>query len=191
VIVGDPAVFALESTIVRAYERPSLRALGCFLIHCCGQSFGVRSAEASMLACSFDAVKKRLADRGTHTAPFAEADAGSIADSVLRVLFAEQPPRQRFLGLSTEQFSELLYSANLIWAPDGDQAFDDGSYILHFDVGNRIRVVGFKASDNSTALPVNVTDIFMTADEFYSILDQWQRAFYSEWKASPKIVDKD
>jgi hypothetical protein len=57
-IVGDPSVFAIESEITRAYERLSFRALGYFVIYVCGRSYGVRAPDATMLACSFDAVEK-------------------------------------------------------------------------------------------------------------------------------------
>lgn len=40
--IGDPAVFAVESQITSAYERLSLRALGLFVIHIQGQTYGVR-----------------------------------------------------------------------------------------------------------------------------------------------------
>jgi hypothetical protein len=125
--IGHPAVFAVESRITRAYERLSLRALGFFTIHIQGQTYGVRSPDASMLACSFDAVTRRIADRGSHSASFAEEDAGILADSVLQAIFGEEQPGQSFFSFTQEQFSDLVYSRHLIWAPDGDEAFDDGS----------------------------------------------------------------
>ena len=32
-IVGDPSIFAIESGITKAYERPSFLALGFFVLH--------------------------------------------------------------------------------------------------------------------------------------------------------------
>jgi len=79
VIVGNPAALALESGITEAYARLSFRALGFFVIHVGGRSYGVRSSDATMLACSFDQVKKRIVDRGGHTAAFAtEVDPGNL-----------------------------------------------------------------------------------------------------------------
>lgn len=60
-IIGNPSIFAIESTITRAYERQSLRALGFFVIHVRGHCYGVRSPDSTFLACSYDEVLRRLA----------------------------------------------------------------------------------------------------------------------------------
>ena len=67
-ITGNINTFAIESIITQAYERLSFRALGCFVIHIEGLRYGVYETDASMLACSYDEVKRRLADRGSHIA---------------------------------------------------------------------------------------------------------------------------
>ena len=64
-IVGTDT-FAIESGISEAYEHPSLRGLGFFQIRLAGIAYGVRSMDATLLACSFDEVAKRVRDRGTH-----------------------------------------------------------------------------------------------------------------------------
>ena len=56
-IIGDPAIFAIESEITRAYKRLSLRAMGFFLIHVSGRTYGQSSPDSTMLACSFDAIE--------------------------------------------------------------------------------------------------------------------------------------
>jgi hypothetical protein len=122
-IVGDPSVFAIESEITRAYERLSFRALGYFVIYVCGRSYGVRAPDATMLACSFDAVEKRIANRGKHVAPFAAEDAGKIADAFLRALYADKQEDKLFFGIPQPEFSGVLYSKYIVWAPDGDEAF--------------------------------------------------------------------
>src|SRR5580700_10908121 len=82
VIIGDPSVFAIESGITQAYDRLSQRALGFFVIPVGGRRFGVYKPDATMLGCSFDTVQRRIAERGTHTASFAnETDGGRIADA--------------------------------------------------------------------------------------------------------------
>jgi hypothetical protein len=55
-LIGDPRSFAVESEISRAYLRLSSRALGYFVIHINGKSYGVKTADATMLAGSFDEV---------------------------------------------------------------------------------------------------------------------------------------
>src|SRR5262245_61090926 len=134
-IVGDPAIFAIESGITQAYEHPWVRALGFFVIHVRGRRFGVYKPDATLLACSFDQVTRRLADRSRHTSSFAaEADAGQIADAFRNAVFSSEPQGSYF-GLPRSEFCALFSrrANDCMWAPDGDEAFDDGSYVLQFD----------------------------------------------------------
>ena len=141
VIIGDTTIFAIESGITQAYEHLNFRGLGFFVIHVKGQRYGVNDADATMLACSFDEVEQRIARRGTHTALFAvEPDAGKIAAAFLSATYGEEP-KQGFFGISLEEFTKLLHRNGLVWAPDGDEAFDDDSYILQFDIDDRVRVI--------------------------------------------------
>ena len=189
-IVGNPTVFAIESKISQAYERLSLRGIGYFTIHVRGQNYGLRSPESTMLACSFDAVGRRIADRGRHSAPFSsELDAGKIADAVRHALYAEERDGEVFLGMPQQQFSELIYSKQLIWAPDGDEAFDDRSYVLHFDVGDSVRLIAFKCGNRFAHDPATLRDLWVSADEFYRVLQDWRESFEIEWRSLPKVHD--
>jgi hypothetical protein len=77
----------------------------------------------------------------------------------------------------------------LVWAPDGDEAFDDGSYVLQFDVENRVRLIGFKSDDTDRYDPATLKDIWLSSDDFYSVLSRWRDAFEAEWETAPKIRD--
>jgi hypothetical protein len=44
---------------------------------------------------------------------------------------------------------DMIYSRHILWAPDGDAAFDDGSYILQFDVDERVRLIAFKGRQDT------------------------------------------
>ncbi|NLR98004.1 hypothetical protein HGP17_14385 [Rhizobium sp. P38BS-XIX] len=68
-IVGDYRVFAVESTVADVIESPSQLALGSFVIHVGGRSFGLSQPDATMLGCSFYEVQNRLQRRGTHLLP--------------------------------------------------------------------------------------------------------------------------
>jgi hypothetical protein len=186
-IVGNTASFAIESVITKAYLNVALRALGLFNIHIGGQRFGVYSPDASMLANSFDAVERRIANRGRHTAPFStEPLATKIADTVSRVLYFTVEGNERFWGLPKDEFAQVIHSNGLLWAPDGDEAFDDGSYVLHFDVGDRSRLIGFKRGEGRVYDPTTLCDIWLSKDSFYEILSTWLNAFDDEWRAMPK-----
>jgi Immunity protein 42 len=174
-IIGNPFVFAIESSITRAYERLSLRALGSFVVHVGGLSYGVKREDATMLACSFDEVEKRLARRGKHTAPFAEElDGGKIADAFRKAIFTDDPSGSYF-GMLLAEFRELFYAtrADRMWAPDGDQAFDDGSFVLQFDVDDRVRLIAFKSGEAHLHDPTTLRDVWLSADTFYGVLRQW------------------
>lgn len=192
-IVGNPAVFALESHIGRAYARLSLRALGFFLIHIRGMSYGVRSSDATMLACSYDGVERRIRRRGTHTAPFAaEVHSMQIADAISRGLYEEGPDDELFLGMPRAELGELVYSRHLLWAPDGDEAFDDGSYVLQFDVYDQVRLIAFRRTADGTPYePNTLNEAFIPADEFYRILTDWLAAFQTVWMSLPREPDEE
>jgi hypothetical protein len=187
--VGDPSVFAIESEIARAFERPSWRALGFFVIHVAGQRYGVKSPGQSMLACSVDEVEARITSRGTHQAPFAEAAAIEIANAYTSAVYLDDEQDQTYFGMSEVQFTKTLYSNSLVWAPDGDEAFDDGSYVLQFDVGNQVRLIAFK---RPAALvdPGSVREVWLSSDTFYSALRQWRDNFKADWESLPKHSDE-
>jgi len=187
-IIGDRSVFAIESKILKAFDRPSFRALGQFNIHLGGHCYGVDKLDASMVACSFVEIKRRLDARGTHRAPFsAEPNAGKLADAFRDAIYAPGQENRLFFGLPHTEFCNILYSKTIIWAPDGDAAFDDGSYVLQFDVSDQVRLIAFKTrSEGYHHDPATITDTYMSADKFYQVLHRWQEAFELEWEGSCK-----
>jgi hypothetical protein len=144
-----------------------------------------------MLACSFDATQKRIINRGRHTAPFSsQSDGGQIADAVRTALYADEQDNEHFLGLSQPELANLVYSNGLLWAPDGDEAFDDGSFVLQFDVGESVRLIAFKALRSSDKPylhdPATLSDVWLPAETFYGVLQQWGETFEAAWKGLPK-----
>ena len=190
-IIGDPGVFAVESQMTSAYERPSLRGLGYFVIHINSIEYGVRSADATMLASSFDSVERRIAARGTHSALLLENEqnAGTIADAILGSVYAPDQDYKGVFGVPRTELSNLLHSNALIWAPDGDEAFDDGSHVVQFDARDRVRLIGFKSRDGYRHEPGSLSDIWISADAFYGILARWHQAFEDEWIAALKTPE--
>lgn len=189
-LVGDPSFFAIESRIALAYERLSFRALGFFVIHVGGKSYGKHSLDSTMLACSYDEVERRISMRGNHTAAFAsEQGAEMIADAFRNALFAEHQ-QDSYFGISRADFSDLIWSKRLVWAPDGDEAFDDGSCVFHFDVGDRVRLIAFKSRGGGHD-PTTLVDLWLAADDFYSVRHGWREAFKTEWASTPKAREVD
>lgn len=187
-IIGDPSVLAIESDITRAYERLSFRALGFFVIYVSGFCYGRRSADSSMLARSFDEVRNRIAMRGGHIVPFAaEADAGRIADAFRNTIYGEEPRESQF-GILLPQFREMIYSKQIVWAPDGDEAFDDGSYMLQFDIEDHVRLIAFKSARCHPYDPATIRDVWLAADYFYDILRGGMRPSRMSGLHSPRRV---
>jgi hypothetical protein len=190
-IVGNPKVFAIESGIAQAFERPSVRALGFFVIHLGGIRYGSYAPKATLLACSFDEVKRRISDWGIHTAPFAEEpDARKISEAFRRAVFGEgEGDEVEFLGISRTDFDGLFdrNSNSLMWAPDGDEAFDDGSYILQFDVAERVRLIAFRCTKEGVPDDSTLKDVWVSAATFYETLREWSQTFEKEWTSILKV----
>jgi hypothetical protein len=184
-IVGDTSVFAVESEITQAFSKPSLRGLGFFVIHAMGRRYGTKSPNATMLANSFDEVGRRISGRGTHKAPFVDATATEVANAYTSAIYLDHTENERHFGMSEAQFTEVIYSNGLVWAPDGDEAFDDGSYVLQFDVVDRVRLIAFNRPDWFVD-PASVREVWLAADGFYDILGQWRDRFLAEWESLPK-----
>jgi hypothetical protein len=191
-IVGDSGCFSIESEITQAYQRLSLRGLGFFAIYISNQRYGTRAPDSTMLACSFDAVEHRIRERGQHLAPFTTAvEAGKIADAFRQAIYADEHEGETLLGLPRSELADLIYSNHLMWAPDGDEAFDDRSFVLQFDVKDSVRLIGFKSGEGYTNDPGTLTDRWLPANDFYGILQKWHDEFESEWIAMPKLPDDE
>ena len=120
--------------------------------------------------------------RGSHTAPFAlEPDAAKIANAFRDTVYAPDPEDKLFFGLSDNEFTKLRLANQFLW--DAEEEFDDGSYLLQFDIGDRVRLIAYKSWDQDWHHdPASLRDVWLNADEFYGILQQWHDAFISEWQ---------
>lgn len=177
-LVGNSSIFAIESSITQAYENPSLRALGYFAIHVAGRVYGVRSPNASMLACSFDTVQRRLDQRGHHYFPGAsKASAVTLAEAVHSAIYSENIAGDYILGVSTAEFTQLLHASEILWAPDGDEAFDDGGHVLQLDEESGVRIVAFTNSNNIDIISDSLSELFMPSIQFYETLNKWKIEF--------------
>ncbi|MFO1459349.1 MAG: Imm42 family immunity protein [Verrucomicrobiota bacterium] len=188
-LIGDPGRFAIESNISLAFEEPGTRALGWFVIYVGGNCYGVQEPDASWLACSYDGVCERIRDRGQHVVSFSERlDARLIADAYLRSVWGSDGFPGKICGLSLQEIRDEMHGGRAVWAPDGDEAFDDRSFVLQFDVGTRVRVIAFRmGADVSALLDLeSVRETWLDAEEFYRYLISWRREFEREWKSLPK-----
>ena len=187
-IVGNPSTFALESRVNKAFERMSFRALGSFTILIDGQRYGVHEPNATLLAVSLDEVQRRIHRRGTHLTPFTHADPGVIADAFRAAIYGKEYGTP-YPGMTLEDLANIVYSSRITWAPDGDQAFDDGSYVLQFDSDHRVRLVAFKTRQDGHYDPPTLKDLWLESEQFYGVLHRWHADFLAESESLPKVSD--
>ncbi|WP_186391328.1 MULTISPECIES: Imm42 family immunity protein [unclassified Pannonibacter] len=184
-IVGDPAVFAIECHIEKTFDRLSQRALGYYVIHIAGYSYGVREPEATLLGCSFDQISNRLKCRGRHvSALLAEKPAVELAHLVHAALYEERGPDAAYDLSLLDPVRTELFNQELVLAPDGDAAFDDGSHILQFDVGSTVRLVAFKNPCDAIPEIHSISGITIAEASFYEILGAWRDKFEMVWHAA-------
>lgn len=186
-IIGSPSSFAVESQITLAYADLGLRALGFFVVHIGGTCYGARESDATMLACAFDEVGRIISDRGKHTIPFSnEPVAGKVVEAIRQAVYEPVPTAKRFFGLSILEISNYVFSSRCEWHRACDEAFDDGSYILRFDVGRRVRLIADRPMQEKAGNRGNTetfSDTWLEADEYYGVLRRWHTTFETEWDA--------
>jgi hypothetical protein len=176
-IIGDIRTFAIESEVSEFSKRLSLRGLGYFVVHISGEQFGVKSPRATMMANSFDEVCRRLSEQGSHVAPFAATlDAYHLASLVQEALYGDVST-----SFHLKDIAATLEERKLIWAPDGDAAFDDGAVIVQIDEETHVRLVAFRNSPSSSGGPINLQELRIASDNYYDTLRKWSEAFLAEW----------
>lgn len=169
-IIGNPSTFAIESILSKAYRDTPQKALGSIVIFVDGMGYGCRAPVATTLGFPLEHARARICRRGRHIAPFSKyKSAASIVDALLAAEFNEAQQHELFFGLSTRQINEIVGSNHIDWASDVDESFDEGSHVYHFDVGERVRLIGcINAADRC------VHEAWLAADDYYEIIDSWQ-----------------
>ncbi|MFB4386418.1 Imm42 family immunity protein [Agrobacterium sp. LR_9] len=169
--VGNPQKFAIESEISEAYASESQFGLGYFNIHILGKRYGVCKHDASLLGCSYSEVVQRVERRGEHTIRFdGRSDGYGIVKGFLDAYYGER--------VDPEAVDEILLQ-RILWAPDGDAAFDDGGHVFHFDVCDKVRLLGCV---NNQGEPEQFAELWLQADDFYGVLIAWRDAFFESWR---------
>ena len=176
---GVPGIFSLETEIPNISNivvNSSWVANGKLLVGVNDLIFGVDEDEASGLACSYDEICKRVMRKGFFVNELV------LKYSAIRIVLARQIVE---FGLELESYTdpdaflicELLYSNDNNWIPDGDAAFDDGSVIIHFDRGDQVYLIAFKASSELADIQSTLTELTIPATQFYSTLEAWRDKF--------------
>lgn len=191
-IVGDPTIFAIESSITEAYEEPNRQALGYFLLHVAGRSFGVRDPQAMFLTFPVQRLRSMVRHRGKHrtaidpTVPLAE-----MFEAVMSIWLAEDRETKSHFGMTADELSDELFSKGVVWVPDSGTNINDFTHCVLFDCGDRVRVIAFKYPflDKPTFAEVrqSAAEAWLSADTFYGILATWLNRFEDERSATAKL----
>lgn len=186
-LIGNRECFAIESRISIAYAIHDYNASGSFVIHIGGKTYGIDAHDATDLGCSLLRVEERLATRGGHASHIADyINAGEIADAAYGSLFGRGDIEYSSLGLPKEYLENELREKKLFWVPNGDAAFDDGSFILQIDIGEQVRLIGFRLGELPRHDPATLADVRISSDEFYGILESWRCIYKAQWYNLPK-----
>ena len=190
-IIGNPTTFAIESVITQAYSRLSFRALGFFVLHIGGRRYGVHAPDATLLALALDEIEHCISRRGTHLAPFStDSDGSKIFDRILGAIHSPVDNWKSYLGMSRSELNDIVCQRRLRWH-DPDEAFDDGTTVLQFDVEDRVRLIATNGGDGWRHNAETFVDIYVLADDFYSVLQQWRDTFLAEWTDAYKISEQE
>jgi hypothetical protein len=188
-MIGKQDIFAIESSIFEAYEGLGQMALGCFVIHVGGRGFGFRDPDATILATAFNGVRRRIAERGSHRSPLpTDADAARIALAFSHQNYMGKVDDAELYGIQWPQFFKALNSNGCVWAPDGEEGFDDCSRVLQFDENDTVRLIAFHDTVGYQVDAGSLRDVRLPQDDFYKILQEWHTRFESEWMSRPKVA---
>jgi hypothetical protein len=126
-----------------------------FVIQAVGLRRGVHESDATMLGYSFGEVESRIGDGGRHTAPLATEVEAARTPRPIETLFTLKNNVRVFWYRAARVPRTVPFESG--WAPDADEAFDDGSYVLQFDVDGRVRLIAFKIDERWPLPPWRAT----------------------------------
>ncbi|KAA6457180.1 hypothetical protein DYQ86_22840 [Acidobacteria bacterium AB60] len=186
-IIGTSDIFAIESSILEAYDSPGQMALGFLVFYVGGRRYGYRKPDSTLIGPSFNGMHRKIVDRGSHKSPFpSDADAAQIATAISRANSLDDMDDLLLYGVPWLQIFRILHSNGCILAPDSEQGFDDGSYVLHFDDGPLERLIAFQVGADYRVVEGSLRDVRLQQYDFYGILTEWQMRFKEEWGSTPK-----
>jgi hypothetical protein len=168
--------FAVRTSIDSILDSRSFLAIGSHQYRFGQQWYGLAAEYAAVLGCSFNCIVDRFRNRGKHVVPMLDThSAESIAQNWVQYVYAKPPDLQTSAELDyRNRYLEGVYERGAQMAPDGSEAFDDGSLIFQFDIGAKVRLVACRfgiAPEPYRA--VDISEVTLYSDEFYDVLGAW------------------
>ncbi len=173
IVVGTKSRFAVETCVSAVFPENRNSLLGYFVIHILGQRYGVYEPDASMLGNSIDVVLSLIENEGFHKLSIAkDFPAETFVRWYMRCFSEYDTPEQRMLGNTGSNLWDEFKRNEILWAPDGDEAFDDGSHVFVLDYESTVRLIGCTYRDYQP-IEGTVESVMLERSEFYGILRQW------------------
>ncbi|NIJ64636.1 hypothetical protein FHR20_001567 [Sphingomonas leidyi] len=157
--------------------------IGYFLIHVGGKQYGVKKPRACVMGNSYNEIVSRISQEGEHRLSFSS----KIDSKELSIYIANSIYNRGFEGgvipaQWSKEIDDSLYANALMWAPDGDSAFDDGSHIVQVDDEQRVRITAFVNAETQGEFENSISDVILGQETFYETLGAWAREFDGQWK---------
>lgn len=165
-IFGDKSSFAIEIEIDEIYNDCFIGD-GFFIVFINGVFYGRRERNAT----SFPSTLNQLSyfiDNMINT----DISLENKSKEDISIGYYCQNYSEKNLSCYNKDFLEK--TCNLItWSPD--EAFDDGSYVIHFDNAGKTRIIGFKScmeNDNCMVKFGTENEIVICREEFERVLKE-------------------
>lgn len=176
IVLGHSDSFMLDTCVSFIYPGNRItNAIGWFNIWISGHRYGCHEPDSTALAHSYDCVGAIIRNRGGHTSALSEYSADDVALRLGGACFGDLEFTE-VQGMSSDELYADVIRRRLWWAPDGDEAFDDGSNVILFDVGAHVRLVGFRMTDDAESV-VDVHESTVPEAVFYDLLIEWRNGF--------------
>lgn len=179
---GNADIFAIESLMAQPVLNDSQCGIGYFVLYVNSMMYGCRELDSTCLGCSYNEVKQRLRNRGKHVLEIPIADPVHFARSAIACMYGSEDDGAGYDFLDKECFLDILAQSGAWWAPDGDEAFDDGSNVFQIDCAESVRIIAFKRGAAGSVDESSLRDLTLDATAFYTILEQWIRDFEMDWR---------
>ena len=163
-VLGNTNRFAIEVNVNNLFHDEYIGE-GNFIVHINNFSYGLREEYATVYLCIIDILKNFHLEFKNTDLGLEKFSKNEIAMYHYMQKYGEVDSTEydKFLLQKTQHLTE--------WLPES--AFDDGSHVLHFDVDEKVRLIGYKSCSIDEHFCVeesSVNEIFIPRIEFAEIL---------------------
>ncbi|MBB4100454.1 hypothetical protein GGR46_004026 [Sphingomonas kyeonggiensis] len=183
ILVGNPEMLAIESCVDEFVAQKSQMGIGYFLIHVGGRQYGVKKPRACVMGNSYNEIVSRISQDGKHILnSSSKIDSKELSIYILNSIYNRGFEGGVIPSQWSKEIDDNLYANALIWAPDGDSAFDDGSHVVQVDDGQFARITAFINAETQDEFENSISDVILRRETFYETLGAWAREFDGQWK---------